>query len=162
MRHGSETGDGELPVREHFEEHRFELFVYLVHLVNQQDARLRRVLKPAHERTLNEEIHRVEASPNRFPIRAELVGLCFQEEFLKGGIEFSDSLLFIDTRIALKALQRRVKSEGESLGQLRLPATRWALNQDRLLQLACHIDMGNGDFINDVLGLLEFLAEIIN
>src|SRR5690349_1126619 len=86
VRHGPEVWYGQLPVREHFEEHRFELLIYLVHFVDQQGARLRPVLKPAHERTLNEEIHRMEASPNGFPVRAELVGLCFQEEFLKGGI----------------------------------------------------------------------------
>src|SRR5581483_4440896 len=162
VRHGPEARNGELPFREHFEKHRFELLIYLVHLVDQQHARLRRVLTPAHERTLNEEIHCVEATPNGFPVRAELVGLCLQKEFLKGGIELPDGLLFIDTGIALQALQRRVECKGQSLRQLRLPTSRWALNEDRLLQLACNIDLGDGDFINDVLGLLKFVAEIIN
>ena len=75
------------------------------------------MLKRAHERTLNEEVHRMEAAPNGFPIRAELVGSCFQEEPLKGGIELPDGLLFVDPRIALKALQRRVEGKGESLRQ---------------------------------------------
>jgi hypothetical protein len=111
---------------------------------------------------LNEEIHRMEAPSNRLPVRAKLIGLRFQEELLKGGIELPDGLLLIDPRIALKALQRRVECKGQSLRQPRLPATRWALNQDRLVQLACYIDLGDGDFINDVPGLLKFLAEIIN
>ena len=86
----------------------------------------------------------------------------FQEELLKGGVELPDGLLFIDPRIALKALQRGVECKGQSFRQLRLTATRWAFNQDWLFQLAGNIDLGDGDFINDVLGLLKFLAEIIN
>ena len=88
--------------------------------------------------------------------------MCFQEESLQGGVELPDGLLFIDSRIALKALQRRVESEGEGLRLLRLPATWRALNQDRLVQLARNVDLGDRDFINDVLGLLKLLAEIIN
>jgi hypothetical protein len=72
----------------------------------------------------------------------------FQEELLKGGVELPDGLLFIDPRIALKALQRGVECKGQSFRQLRLPATRWAFNQDWLFQLAGNIDLGDGDFIN--------------
>jgi hypothetical protein len=46
--------------------------------------------------------------------------------------------------------------------ELRLAAAGRALNQDRLLQLSSHVHLGKRDFINDVLRILELLAEVIN
>ena len=91
--------------------------------------------------------------PNGFPICAKLTELRFQKEFLKSAIERPDGLLFIDPRIALEAFQRCVKCKAQSLRQLCLPATRWTLDQDRLFQLASNVDLGDGDFINNVFGL---------
>jgi hypothetical protein len=39
---------------------------------------------------------------------------------------------------------------------------RRALNQNGLLQFTRHVHLRKRDFINDVLGILELLAEIIN
>jgi hypothetical protein len=95
----------------------------LSNLINQQDARFRRVLQRAHERTLNEEVRGVEPAPNEFPIRTELVRLCFQKELLQGSVELSNGLLFVDSRIALKSFHDIVKSKCQGLRKLRLATT---------------------------------------
>jgi len=120
---GTKPRDRELPFREDFEEHRFELLVHLVHLVDQKDARFRRVLQRAHDWALNEEVQGMEPAPNELPIRAELVRLCFEEELLQGGIEFSNGLLFVNPRIALKSFHHRVKSRCQGFRKFRLATT---------------------------------------
>ena len=84
-----------------------------VHLVNQQDARPRRVLQCPHERALNKEVQSMQPRPDGFPICSELARLSFKEQPLKRGIELADGLLFIDAGIALQPLQGRVHRERE-------------------------------------------------
>ena len=64
--------------------------------------------------------------------------------------------------IALKSLQDRIKGKCQGLRQFRLAAARRAFDQNRLLQLSRYVHLGERDLINDVLGLLEFLAEVID
>jgi len=125
--HGPKSRDRELPFREDIEQHRFELLVHFVHLVDQQDARLRYVLKCAHDWSLHEKVQGMEPGPNELPIRAELVRLCFEEELLQSGIELSNGLFFIDTRVALKSFHYRVKSKCQGFRKLCLAASRVAL-----------------------------------
>ena len=72
-------------------------------------------------------------APNEFPVCSELVRLCFEEEPLQGGIELSNGLLFVDSRVALKSLQDRIKGKCQGLRKLRLAAAGRAFNQNRLL-----------------------------
>jgi hypothetical protein len=104
----------------------------------------------------------MEPAPNEFPIRAELVPLCFEEELLQGGVELSNGLFFIDTRVALESFHDRVKSKCQGFRQLCLAAPWRPFNQYRFLQLSGHVHLGERHLINDVLGFLEFPAELID
>ena len=105
MRDCAELWDGNLPVRQDLEEHRFKLLVYLVHFVNEQNALLWLMPKRLHQRALHEKIQRVQPSSNGLPFGPEFAGLGIEEKFLQGRIEPTDRLLLIDTRIALQPLQ---------------------------------------------------------
>ena len=91
------------------------------------------MLQPAHDWALNEEVHGMEATPDGFPVCAELVRLCFEEEFLQGGIELADGFFFVDPWVALKPLHNCVKGKCQGLRKLCLAATRRAFDQNRLL-----------------------------
>src|SRR5580692_7922568 len=120
------------------------------------------MLQRAHERALDEEVHGAEPASNDFPIRAELVRLGFEEELLQCGVELADGLFFVDSRIALKSFHDRVKGKCHGLRKLRLTAAWRPFDQNRLLELSRHVNLGERDFINDVLGIPEFLAEFSN
>jgi hypothetical protein len=120
------------------------------------------VLQRAHDWALNEEVHVAEPASDEFPVRAKLVRLRFEEEPLQGCIELSDGLFLVDPRIALKSFHHGVKSRCQGFRKLRFAASWRPLNQNGLLELSRHVHMSERDFINDVLGSLEFLAEIIN
>jgi hypothetical protein len=74
-------------------------------------------------------------------IRAELVRLCFEEKLLQGGIEPSNSLLFIDPWIALKSFHDSVKGKCQGLGELRFAAPGRTLDQNRLLELSRYVHL---------------------
>ena len=86
----------------------------------------------------------------------------FRGRALQGGIELSNGFLFIDSRVALKSLHDRVKGKRQRLRKLRLAAAGRAFDQNRLPQLARYVHLGERDLIDDVLGFLEFLAELID
>src|SRR5205807_4478455 len=90
------------------------------------------------------------------------VRLCLQKELLQGSVELSNSLLFVDSWIALQSFHRGVESKCQGLRKLRLATTWRALNQNRLLQLARDVHLGERYFINDVPGFLEFLPKLID
>ena len=120
------------------------------------------MLQGAHERALNEEVDGVEPAPKGFPVSAELVRSCFEEEPLQGGIELPNGLFFVDSRIALKAFHHGVEGTCQGLRKLRFAATGRAFNQNRLPELSGDVHLGERDFIDDVLGFLELPAELIN
>jgi hypothetical protein len=72
----------------------------------------------------------METAPDGFPVCAELVRLCFEEEFLQGGVELANGFFFVDPWVALKPLHDGVKGEGQGLRKLRLAATGWAFDQN--------------------------------
>ena len=59
-----------------------------------------------------------------------------RKSLCSAGIELSDGLFFVDSRIALKPFHHRVKGKCQGFRQLRLAAARRPLNQNRLLQLS--------------------------
>ena len=120
------------------------------------------MLKRPHQRPLNKEVQRMEPAPDGLPVCSELARLGFEEQPLERCIELADSLFFVDARIALQALQRRVHGEREGLRQFRLPASRRSLDQNWLLQLAGNENLTDRDIVNDVLGLLELSLEMLN
>jgi len=122
VRDGAELRDGNLPVRQDLEEHRFKLLVCLVHFVDEQNALPRLILKCSHQRALHKKIQRVKAGSDGLPFSPELVGLSVKEKFLQGRIEPADCLLLIDTRIALEPLQSCAERKRYRFRQLSLAA----------------------------------------
>ena len=160
--HRPQLGNGDLPLREHLEQHRLELFADLVHFIDQQHARLVLVLERAHERPLDEEIQRVKPSPDRVPIRSEAARLRFQEDLLQGGVEPSDCLLLLYARVTLEPLHCGIEGESQGLGEFRLAAARWSFDQNRLPQLTSHVDLRDRNVIDEVSGLFKLAPEVVS
>jgi len=82
-------------------------------------------------RPLDEEVQRVQGAADCVPILLKAVGLRFEEELLKGAVEFPDGFLLIDALIALQAFYHRIPGRRDRLGKRRLSATSASARRDR-------------------------------
>jgi hypothetical protein len=69
-----------------------------------------------------------------------MVSLSLQKEPLKGTIELADGLLFIDTLVALEALNEGFTGGRDRLSECRFPAPRRPFDDNRLLHPGGEID----------------------
>src|SRR5215469_7143865 len=102
----------------------------------------------------------MEAVADGLPVCTQVVGLRLQEQFLKCGIKLTDGLFLVNSRVALKAFNLGIQSEGDGLGQFGLATSGRAFDQDGLLQGAGDVDMPDGDIIDDVLGRPELRLQL--
>src|SRR3954471_8293479 len=125
--------DRDLEVRQHLEQHRLELLVGLVDLVDQQHDRLGlgdRLQQRAGEKELLAE----DVVLHRLPAGVGSLGLDAQE--LLAVVPLVQRLGLVEPLVALEADQLAAGGAGERLGQLRLADAGGASHQPRLAELA--------------------------
>ena len=128
----SELGHRDLEVRQHLEQHRLELLVGLVDLVDQQHHRLlggdRRHQRPGEQELLAEDVV-LDAVP------AGAVGLGLDPQQLLAVVPLVQRLGLVQPLIALQANELAPQIAGQRLGQLGLADARRALDEHRLAEL---------------------------
>ena len=127
----SELRDRDLEVGEHLQQHRLELLVGLVDLVDQEHHRLlggdRR-----HQRARKQELLAEDVVLDSVPAGAGGLGLDSQQ--LLAVVPLIQSLRLVQALVALQAHQLAVEVLGQRLGQLGLAHARWALHEDGLAE----------------------------
>lgn len=91
-----------------------------------------------------------------------MVRLCVQKQLLKSAIEYADGFLLIDSLVALQPFYHRIPGRGDRLGESRLSASRWSLNDDRLLHARGEVDHLKRNRIDYVLRRIQAVPEIID
>jgi hypothetical protein len=82
----------------------------------------------------------------------DAAGLCYQfnAEPLKGFIELTDGLFFIDSFVTLQALDRCICGFCDCIGELRLPAASRPFEQKRLMEFRRKVNRRRGYGIRNV------------
>jgi hypothetical protein len=111
---------------------------------------------------LYEKIQRVQRTPDRVPIPLEMVRLCFEEQLLKGAVEFADRFLLVDALVALQSFNDRVSSRRNRLGKSCLSPPRWALDDDGLLHARRKVDHLKRNRIDHVFRRFQTMPEIVD
>ena len=126
-----QLGDRDLEVGEQLEQHRLELLVGLVDLVDQQDHRLGAGDR-LHQRPLEQELGAEDVVLDVVPARLA-AGLDPQQ--LLAVVPLVHRLGLVEALVALQPHQLAAGGAGERLRQLGLADPRRALDQDRLAEL---------------------------
>src|SRR4051795_12671730 len=126
-----ELGDGDLEVREDLEQHRLELLVGLVDLVDEQDDRLlgadRAQQRPGEQELLAEDV-----VLDVLPARLAVLGLDAQQ--LLAVVPLVQRLGLVEALVALQPHERAAHVAGQRLGQLGLAHAGRPLDEHRLAQ----------------------------
>ena len=143
----AELGDRELEVAQQLEQHRLELLVGLVDLVDEQDDGLlggdRR-----HQRALEQELGAEDVVLDLLPAGALGLGLDAQQ--LLAVVPLVQRLGLVEALVALQAHERAVEVLRERLGQLGLAHAGRPLDQDRLAQLGGQVGDERGRLARQV------------
>ena len=113
----AELGDAQLEVRQQLQQHRLELLVGLVDLVDQQDDRLGRGDR-RHQRTLEQELLAEDVLLDRVP--AGPIGLGLDPQQLLAVVPLVQRLGLVETLVALQAHERPLEEPRQRLGELGL------------------------------------------
>jgi hypothetical protein len=128
----AELGDRDLEVAEDLEEHRLELLVGLVDLVDQQHDRVRRRDR-RHERPLEQELLTEDVVLHVLPAGALGLGLDAQQ--LLAVVPLVQRLGLVEALVALQAHERALERARQRLGQLGLADTGRSLDEHGLAEL---------------------------
>src|SRR3954454_18327629 len=128
----AELGDRDLEVREQLEQHRLELLVGLVDLVDEQHDRLLGGDR-AHQRALEQELLAEDVVLDLLPSRALGLGLDAQE--LLAVVPLVQRLGLVEALVALQAHEPAVEVVRQRARELGLPDAGGALDEDRLAAL---------------------------
>src|SRR3954454_19221268 len=127
----AQLGDGDLEVAEDLEEHRLELLVGLVDLVDQQDDRVR-ARDGRHQRPSQQELLAEDVLLDVLPARLPALGLDAQQ--LLAVVPLVQRLGLVEPLVALQAHERAVEVAAQRLGELGLADARRALDEHRLAE----------------------------
>ena len=127
----AELGDRDLEVGEQLEQHRLELLVGLVDLVDQQHDRLRRRDR-RHQRPLEQELLAEDVVLHRIPARALGLGLDAQQ--LLAVVPLVQRLGLVEPLVALEPHEPAVEVLRQRLRQLGLADARRALDEHGLAE----------------------------
>src|SRR4051812_25130733 len=128
----AELRDRDLEVAEELEQHRLELLVGLVDLVDQQDDRLLRRDR-AHQRALEQELLAEDVVLHLLPARALGLGLDAQE--LLAVVPLVERFRLVEALVALQAHEAAPEVLRQRAGELRLADAGRTLDEDRLAEL---------------------------
>jgi hypothetical protein len=123
--------------------------VHFVQFIDQQDTRLF-VLQRAQKRAGAEELPAMQFRLQGAPIDAGGSGFQFDTKPLQRLIKLADGLLFVDSLVALQALDRCICGLGHSIGQLRFPAARWTFEQQWFMESGRQVNRCRGYRIGDI------------
>ena len=160
----AELRDRDLEVGEDLEQHRLELLVGLVDLVDQQDDRVlgadRLEQRPGEEEVLAEDVA-ARPSPRALGCRLGLAGgLGLDPQQLLAVVPLVERLCLVEPLVALKANQPAVGRTRERLGELGLADACGALDQHRLAEPLREEGDERGRLVGQVSDLAESLANL--
>jgi len=155
----AQLGDRELEVAQQLEQHRLELLVGLVDLVDEQDDRLLGG-DGRHERALQQELGAEDVVLDRVPAGALRLGLDAQE--LLAVVPLVQRLGLVEALVALQAHQPAVHVPRQRLGQLGLADPRGALDEDRLAELGGQEAHERRGLAGQVAGGAESAGEVVD
>src|SRR4051812_45586513 len=155
----AELGDGDLEVREDLQQHRLELLVGLVDLVDEQDDRLgagdRR-----HERALEQELLAEDVVLDLVPAGL-LAGLGLDAQQLLAVVPLVQRLGLVEALIALQAHEGALQVPAQGLGQLGLADAGRALDEHGLAEARGQERDERGRLAWQVAGLREAVADVV-
>ena len=152
----AQLGDRDLEVGEQLEQHRLELLVGLVDLVDQQHHRLGAGDR-LHQRPLEQELLAEDVAVDLLPAGLA-AGLDPQQ--LLAVVPLVERLGLVEPLVALQADQLAAAGAGERLGQLGLADPRRALDQDRLVQPLGEEGDQRGRLVGEVAGARQRLLRL--
>src|SRR6478735_8125460 len=154
----TELRDRYLEVRQDFEQHRLELLVGLVDLVDQQDDRLRRRDR-CHQRALEQELGPEDVALRRVPVA--LLGRLDREQLL-AVVPLVQRLGLVEALVALQPDQRPVEVARERLGELGLAHAGRPLDEDRLAQPGGQIGDERRRFARQIPDGLQAVCDLLD
>ena len=154
-----ELGDRELEVAQQLEQHRLELLVGLVDLVDEQDDGLVGG-DGGHQRALEQELGAEDVVLDLLPAGALGLGLDAQQ--LLAVVPLVERLGLVEPLVALQAHERAVEVLRERLGQLGLAHPGRPLDQDRLAQLGGQVGDERGRLAGQVPGAPQARADVLD
>jgi hypothetical protein len=154
----AQLGDRDLEVREELEQHRLELLVGLVDLVDQQHDRLLGADR-LHQRPGEEELLAEDVVLNRVPARPGRLGLDPQQLFAV--VPLVQRLGLVEPLVALQAHEPAAEVARERLGELGLPDAGGTLDEDRLAQPSGQIRDQRGRLGRQVPGGVQTGGDLI-
>jgi hypothetical protein len=152
-----ELGDRDLEVREQLEQHRLELLVGLVDLVDEQDDRLVGVYG-RHQRALEQELRAEDVVLHALPACIVRFGLDAQE--LLAVVPLVQGLGLVEALVALQAHEPAAEVAAERLGQLGLADAGGPLDQDRLAELGREVGHERGRLAGQVADRAQALGDV--
>ena len=155
----AELGDRDLEVRQQLEQHRLELLVGLVDLVDQQHDRLlggdRRQQRPREQELLAEDV-----VLDRLPAGA--VGLGLDAQQLLAVVPLVQRLGLVEALVALQPHELAAEVRGERLGELGLADAGGPLDEHRLAELGREVGDQRGRLARQVADLAQPVGELFD
>ena len=156
----AQLGDRDLEVGEDLEQHRLELLVGLVDLVDQQDDRVLGADRLEQGR-VEEELLAEDVAPGRLPGPLALAArLGLDPEQLLAVVPLIEGLRLIEALVALQAHQPTVVGARDRLGELGLPDAGRALDENGLAQPLGEEGDQRGGLVGQIAHLAETLADL--
>ena len=155
----AELGDRDLEVAQQLEQHRLELLVGLVDLVDQQDDGLgdgdRLQQRPGEQELLAEDVV-LDGLP------AGAVGLGLDPQQLLAVVPLVERLGLVEALVALQAHEVALQVLGQRLGQLGLADAGRALDEHRLAEAGGEVGDQRGRLTGQVADALKALGDLVD
>src|SRR4051812_37942699 len=155
----AELGDRDLEVAEELEQHRLELLVGLVDLVDEQDDRVLGGDR-AHQRALEEELLAEDVVLHLLP--AGTLGLGLDAQQLLAVVPFVERLGLVEALVALQAHEAAVEVLRQRTGELRLADAGRALDEDRLAELGGQVGDERGRLAGEVADGAQARGDVVD
>ena len=151
--------DRDLEVAQQLEQHRLELLVGLVDLVDQQHDRLLRGDR-LHQRAGEQELRAEDVVLDGVPAGV-VAALGLDPQQLLAVVPLVERLGLVEALVALQAHERAAEVARERLRQLGLADARRALDEDRLAQPRGQVGDQGGGFAGQVAGLAQAGGDLL-
>jgi hypothetical protein len=155
----AELWDRDLEVREHLEEHRLELLVGLVDLVDQQHHGLLRA-DGVQERPREQEVLAEDVVLDLLPASVGSLGLDAQQ--LLAVVPLVQRLRLVEALVALEPDQLALRGARDRLGELRLADPRGALHEHGLAEPPRQERHERGRLVGQIADLAEALVRVLD
>src|SRR4051812_9569264 len=158
-RYLAQLGDRDLEVGQELEEHRLELLVGLVDLVDQQDDRLLGRDR-AHQRPLEQELLAEDVVLHLLPARA--LGLRLDAQELLAVVPLVERLGLVEPLVALQAHEGAIEVLRQRAGELGLADAGRALDEDRLAEFGGQVRDERGRLAGEVADGAQARGDVVD